>query len=65
MGDLLRDAAIVATMDPRDTSAAELHFGKRLMKRSRNWNFLAKAFASYGLDKLAAEYSERAAHNRR
>ena len=65
VGDLLRDAAIVATMDPRDTSAAQLHFGTRLMKRNRNWSFLAKAFAGCGLDKLAAEYRERAERIRR
>ncbi|MCH2100762.1 MAG: ASPIC/UnbV domain-containing protein [Planctomycetes bacterium] len=65
MGDLLRDAAIVATMDARNTSAAKLHFGTRLKKRDRNWTFLAKAFESYGLHKLAADYRTRAEHIRR
>jgi hypothetical protein len=60
MGDLLRDAAIVATLQPQDSSAHPLFFGERLMKRHRNWRFLAKAFASYGLAELARDYGKRA-----
>jgi hypothetical protein len=60
MGDLLRDAAIVATLHPQDSSAHPLLFGERLMKRHRNWRFLAKAFASYGLVELARDYGKRA-----
>jgi peroxiredoxin len=60
VADLLRDTALVSAMDPRNPSAAELHFGTRLMKRHRNWHFLAKAFASYGLQSLASEYQARA-----
>lgn len=60
MGDLLRDASIVATLNPQDSSAHPLFFGERLMKRHRNWRFLAKAFASYGLAELARDYGKRA-----
>jgi peroxiredoxin len=60
MGELLRDAAIVATLQPQDSSAHPLFFGERLMKRHRNWRFLAKAFASYGLAELARDYGKRA-----
>ncbi|MAW61285.1 MAG: hypothetical protein CMJ94_10675 [Planctomycetes bacterium] len=60
MGDLLRDTTIVATMDPGDTSAATLHFGQRLLKRHRNWGFLARTFETYGLAALARDYSRRA-----
>lgn len=60
MGELLRDAAIVATLQPQDGSAHPLFFGERLMKRHRNWRFLSKAFASYGLADLARLYRQRA-----
>jgi len=60
MGELLRDASIVATLHPQDSSAHPLFFGERLMKRHRNWRFLAKAFASYGLAELARDFGKRA-----
>lgn len=60
MGELLRDASIVATLHPQDSSAHLLFFGERLMKRHRNWRFLAKAFASYGLAELARDFGKRA-----
>jgi len=46
VGNLLRDVGVMTTMDPRESDASELFFGRRLAGGGRNYKFLHKVFTA-------------------
>ena len=60
IGAILRDVRLLSTLNPRDPSGSRLSFGRRLVRRVRDYAGMAKLFRGIGSSAMADLYQQLA-----
>jgi hypothetical protein len=60
LGLILRDVRLLSTINPRDPSGSRLSFGRRLVRRTRDYAGMAELFRGIGSTTMATLYQQLA-----